>query len=178
MISSWAARAGLFSFAMAVATAVFPQDASAQVKMGVVDMRRAILETAELKKASTDLEAKYKPRQDEGARLTKQLQDIQQQMQAGQGKLTQQQETDLQAQGTRRQRELQRLSDDLQADIERDRNEVLGKAQANMQAVVKKLAEDKGLDVVVDTGNTIYYKTAMDITNEAITAYNAAHPVK
>jgi hypothetical protein len=30
----------------------------------------------------------------------------------------------------------------------------------------------------VDTGNTIYYKTAMDITNEAITAYNAAHPVK
>ncbi len=141
-------------------------------------MRRAILETAELKKASVDLEAKYKPRQEEGARLQKQLQDIQQQLQTGQGKLSQEQQTALQSQGTRRQRELQHLSDDLQADIDRDRNEVLGKAQANMVAVVKKLAEDKGLDVVVDTGNTVYYKSPLDLTNEAITAYNAAHPVK
>jgi outer membrane protein len=173
MISSWAARAGLFSFAFAVAIS-----AQAQTKVGVVDMRRAILETAELKKASVDLEAKYKPRQEEGARLQKQLTDIQQQLQTGQGKLSTQQEEELRSQGTRRQRELQRLSDDLQADIDRDRNEVLGKAQANMVAVVKKLAEDKGLDVVVDTQTTIYYKTAMDITNDAITAYNAAHPVK
>jgi outer membrane protein len=173
MISSWAARVGLFSFALVAALS-----ASAQVKMGVVDMRRAILETAELKKASVDLEAKYKPRQEEGARITKQLQDIQQQLSAGQGKLTQQQTEELQAQGTRRQRELQRLSDDLQADIDRDRNDVLGKAQANMVAIVKKMAEDKGLDVVVDTGNTIYYKNPLDLTNEAITAYNAAHPVK
>lgn len=173
MISSWAARAGLFSFAFAVAIS-----AQAQTKVGVVDMRRAILETAELKKASVDLEAKYKPRQEEGARLQKQLTDIQQQLQTGQGKLSQEQETELRSQGTRRQRELQRLSDDLQADIDRDRNDVLGKAQGNMVAVVKKLAEDKGLDVVVDTQTTIYYKTAMDITNDAITAYNAAHPVK
>ena len=173
MISSWAARVGLFSFALAAVIS-----ASAQTKMGVVDMRRAILETAELKKAATELEAKYKPRQEEGARLQKQLQDIQQQLQTGQGKLSQQQESELQAQGTRRQRELQRLSDDLQADIDRDRNEFLGKAQVSMQAVVKKLAEDKGLDVVVDTGNTVYYKTALDVTNEAITAYNAAHPAK
>jgi outer membrane protein len=173
MISTWAARAGLFSFALALAVS-----AQAQTKVGVVDMRRAILETAELKKASVDLEAKYKPRQEEGARLQKQLTDIQQQLQTGQGKLSTQQEEELRSQGTRRQRELQRLSDDLQADIDRDRNEVLGKAQANMVAVVKKLAEDKGLDVVVDTQTTIYYKTAMDITNDAITAYNAAHPVK
>jgi outer membrane protein len=173
MISSWAARAGLFSFALAVVIS-----AQAQTKVGVVDMRRAILETAELKKASVDLEAKYKPRQEEGARLQKQLTDIQQQLQTGQGKLSTEQEGELRSQGTRRQRELQRLSDDLQADIDRDRNDVLGKAQANMVAVVKKLAEDKGLDVVVDTQTTIYYKTAMDITNDAITAYNAAHPVK
>lgn len=173
MISSWAARAGLFSFAFAAVIS-----AQAQTKVGVVDMRRAILETAELKKASVDLEAKYKPRQEEGARLQKQLTDIQQQLQTGQGKLSQEQEAELRSQGTRRQRELQRLSDDLQTDIDRDRNEVLGKAQANMVAVVKKLAEDKGLDVVVDTQTTIYYKTAMDITNDAITGYNAAHPVK
>ncbi len=175
MFSSWAARAGLFSLMFA---GIFAGTAPAQVKMGVVDMRRAILESAEIKKASADLEAKYKPRQEEGQRMQKQLQDIQQQLQAGQGKLSQAQEADLQAQGQRRQRELQRISDDLQADVERDRNDILGKAQAAMQAVVKKLAEEKGLDVVVDVNNTVYYKTGLDVTNDAITAYNAAHPAR
>ncbi len=173
MLRMWAARAGLFVLVLASAVS-----AQAQLKVGVVDMRRAILESAEIKKISAEMEAKYKPRQDEGQRMAKQLQDIQTQIQNGQGKLSQSALTELQTQGQRRQRDLQRLSDDLQADIERDRQDILTKAQANMQAVVKKLAEDKGLDLVVDVTSTLYYKTALDLTNDAITGYNAAHPAK
>jgi Skp family chaperone for outer membrane proteins len=44
--------------------------------------------------------------------------------------------------------------------------------------VVKKLAEAKGLDIVVDTTNTVFYKPAFDLTAEAVTAYNLAYPVK
>lgn len=178
MFSSWAARVGLYSLALCGLVTLGAGSAAAQTKIGIVDMRRAILECAEIKKASADLEAKYKPRQEEGQRLQKQLQDIQAQLQSGQGKLAQAQQTDLQTQGQRRQRELQRLSDDLQADVERDRNDVLQRAQANMQQVVKKLAEDKGFDLVVDTANAIYFKAALDVTADAITAYNAAHPAK
>ncbi len=174
MFSTTVGRIGLLSLVLAGCVS----SAFGQAKVGIVDMRRAILESAEIKKASAELEAKYKPRQEEGQRLQKQLQDIQTQLQNGQGKLSQTQETDLQAQGQRRQRELQRISDDLQADVDRDRNDILGKAQANMQAVVKKLAEQKGFDVVVDAGTTLYYKGALDITADAITAYNAAHPSK
>ncbi|WP_180541418.1 OmpH family outer membrane protein [Nevskia soli] len=169
----WAARAGLFVLVLASAVS-----AQAQLKVGIVDMRRAILESAEIKKISAEMEAKYKPRQDEGQRMAKQLQDIQTQIQNGQGKLSQSALTELQTQGQRRQRDLQRLSDDLQADIDRDRQDILSKAQANMQAVVKKIAEDKGYDLIVDVTSTLYYKTALDLTNDAITAYNAAHPAK
>jgi outer membrane protein len=45
-----------------------------------------------------------------------------------------------------------------------------------MAEVVKKLAEEKGYDIVVDTTNTIYFKPALDITAEALTAYNKAYP--
>jgi len=173
MFSSWAARAGLFSLVMMTAGV-----AAAQTKVGVVDMRRGILETSEIRKASAELEAKYKPRQDEGQKIQKQLADIQQRLQNGQGKLSPAEEADLTAQGQRRQRELQRLSDDLTADVDRDRNEVLAKAQANMAAVVKKIAEEKGLDVVIDISTTVYFKSALDLTSDAITAYNAAHPAK
>jgi outer membrane protein len=173
MISTWAARAGLFSLVLATAGI-----ASAQLKVGVVDMRRAILESAEITKASKELSEKYRPRQEEGQRLQKQLSDIQAQLQNGGDKLSPAQQQDLQVQGQRRQRELQRLSDDLQADLDRDRNEVLSKAQVNMRTVVEKLAADKGLDLVLDAGNAVVYKPALDFTQDAITAYNAAHPVK
>ena len=46
-----------------------------------------------------------------------------------------------------------------------------------MTEVVKKLAEEKGLDLIVDTTTTLYFKPAMDLTNDAIAAYDKAYPV-
>jgi outer membrane protein len=42
---------------------------------------------------------------------------------------------------------------------------------------VKKLAEEKGVDLVVDTQIALYFKPAMDITADATAAYNKAYPV-
>ena len=47
-----------------------------------------------------------------------------------------------------------------------------------MGEVVKKLAEEKGYDLVVDVSNTIYFKPALEITTDALAAYNKAYPVK
>src|SRR5258708_25023297 len=92
---------------------------AAQSKVAVVNSQKAILETAEIKKAQVDLEAKFKPRQDQMARLTKELQDNQTQLQSG--KVNQIGEQELTVQGQRKQRELQRFQDDLQAYVERER---------------------------------------------------------
>jgi len=45
-----------------------------------------------------------------------------------------------------------------------------------MTDVVKKLAEEKGYDVVVEISATVYFKGALEITNDAIAAYNKAYP--
>jgi outer membrane protein len=150
----------------------------AQTKVGIISLQRAVLESAEIKKASADLEAKFKPRQQEMEKIQRDLQSIQQQLQTNAGKLTPQAEADLNAQGQRKQRELQRMNEDLQGDVERDRNEILSKASQKMQGVVAKLAEAKGLDVVVDVTNAVYFKPALDITSEAIAAYDKAYPAK
>src|SRR6266853_3710380 len=114
---------------------------SAQAKVAIINLQRAVLESAEIKKASTELEAKYRPRQQQVEKLQKDLQAIQQNLQTNAGKLTPQAEADLTAQGQRKQRELQRLNEDLQADVERERNEILGKATQRMHDVVQKLAD-------------------------------------
>jgi outer membrane protein len=150
--------------------------AAAQTKVGIINLQRAIVDTAEIKKAQADLEAKYKPRTAELEGLQKELQDIQVKL-AG-GKVTPQEQQDLQMRGQRLQREYQRKGEDLQGDVDRERNDILQKANERMHNVVQKIAEEKGLDVVIDVTNTVYFKPALDITNEATKAYDAANPVK
>jgi outer membrane protein len=153
------------------------QIASAQPKVAVINLQRAVLESAEIKKADADMQARYKPRTAAIEQLQKEIADIAQRLQVNAGKFTQQAEAELTAQGQKKQRDLQRLQEDLQADVDRDRNDVLQKATAKMNDIVKKIAEEKGYDLVVEASATIYFKSAMEITSDAIGAYDKAYPV-
>lgn len=150
---------------------------AAQTKYAVINSQKAVAETAELKKAQAELEAKYRSRAQALEKVQRELQDIQAQLENS-GKLSQEGVQELQSRGQRRQREAQRLSEDLQADVERDRNDILQRAAGRMQEIVKKLAEAKGLDMVVDISNTVYFKPALELTAEATAEYDKAHPVK
>jgi outer membrane protein len=151
--------------------------ASAQPKITVINLQRAVMESAEIKKAEADMQARYRPRSAAIEQLQKDIAGIAQQLQTNAGKFTQQAEADLTAQGQRKQRDLQRLQEDLQADVERDRNDILQKATTKMSEIVKKIAEEKGYDLVVDVSSSVYFKPAMEITNDAIAAYDKAYPV-
>lgn len=152
--------------------------ALAQTKVGVVNFQRALLETAEIKKASAQLEAKYKPRQAEMEKIRKELDDLQQKLQSLAGKLTPQAESEMTLQAQRKQRDLQRLGEDLQRDVDEEREEILTRAGQRMRDVLNKLAEEKGLDVIIDAANALYFKSALDLTQEATAAYDKAHPVQ
>ncbi len=171
MLRLLAIRAGLLCFVLAPLAIV----ASAQLKIAVVNVQKTMLDSDELKKVSSDVEAKYKPKQDELLKLQNDLQSIQQQLQSN--KLTPQAQQDLQLQGQRKQRDAQRLSDDLQQEFDRDRQDILGKAAAKMTEVVKKVAEEKGFDMVLDVSQALYFKPAMDISPDVLAAYNKAYPV-
>jgi outer membrane protein len=149
-----------------------------QTKIAIVSLQRAVLGCAEIKQASKAMEDKYKPRQQEMERLQKELAGIQQQLQTNAGKLTPAAESDLNAQGQHKQRELQRLNDDLQADVTAERNDVLGASGRKMKDIVQKLAQEKGVDLIVDEQSTLFFKPALDLTADAIAAYDKAYPAK
>jgi outer membrane protein len=152
--------------------------ASAQVKVAIINLQKAVLDTAEIQKAQKDLETKFKPRQDKAEALQRELQTIQGQLQTMAGKLTPQAEQELNVQGQRKQRELQRLTEDLQGEVDRERQDILGRSAQRMNEIVKKVAETKGLDMVVDVTNAVYFKPALEITAEATAEYNKAYPAK
>lgn len=155
---------------------VAAQGGFAQTKAAVVNMQAAVFGTAEAKKADTDMQARFKPRQDEIQNLTKEIESLSTRLQSG--KLTPQEESDVTVLGKRRQTELQRKQDDFNADVQVFRDDVVQKIGAKMQAVVKKLAEDKGYDLVLEATTAIFFKGALDVTADAIAAYDKANPAK
>src|ERR1700691_4695445 len=146
--------------ALAVCAAgLFSVPAMAQVKVGVVSLQKAILETAEIKKAGNDMQVKYKKRQDDLDKTQRELADIQTQLQSAQGKLSAAGEADLQARGARKEREAKRLDEDLRADVERDRQDILSRAPTRVEATA-----------------AISFKPALDITADAVASYDKAYP--
>ena len=73
---------------------------------------------------------------------------------------------------------MQRLSQDLQEDVDNVRNEILAGAGRRMQEVIRKLADERGFDVIVDSGSTLFFKAALDLTQDATAAYDKAYPPK
>lgn len=152
--------------------------AMAQSKIGVVDFQRAVTETAEFKKAAVDLEAKYKPVQEKVAKIQQELNDIETQLRSSQGQLSNAGAAELQARGQRKQTEFERRSQDLQEDFEADRDAAVRLVSTRMAEVMKKVATDKGLEMIVDVAAVRYSATALDVTDLAIKGYDAAHPAK
>jgi outer membrane protein len=83
------------------------QMAPAQTKVGIINLQRAVLESAEIKAASAAMEARYKPRVSQIDQLDKEIAAIGQNLQSNAGKLTPQAEADLNAQAPGKQRDVQ-----------------------------------------------------------------------
>jgi outer membrane protein len=164
--------------AMCAAVLVVAPAATAQGKIAVIDLRKAILETAEIKKASNDLENKYKSRQETLAKAQRDLQDLQAQAQSSQGRLSPQGEADLTARGQRKEREVTRLDQDFKDDVNHDRDAIIQSAGQRMTEILKKLQEEKGYDGIFDTTQVVVFKPSLDITPEAIAAFDKAYPLK
>jgi outer membrane protein len=169
-------RSASFLIASAVAVSNLPAQDIPPAKVAIINLQLAVSQTQEIKKDIIAMEAKYSPRQKAMEAIQKELQDIQKQ--ASTPNLQPTREAELQAQFTQKQKQLQRLQQDLQADVDAERQDVLGHVGRQMSDVVKSLAQEKGVDVIIEVSNTLYFKPALDLTAAATAAYDKAYPVK
>ncbi len=169
-------RSAVFLATVALLPMAARAQAIAPAKVAIINAQKAVADTQEIKKAQAGLEVKYRPRQQTLQNLQNQLQSIQQQLSTP--NLPPDKESQLRLSGTQKQKELQRLSEDLQGDVNGERQDILTHAGRQMTDVVRKICEQRGIDVVVDISNTIYFKPALEITAEATVAYDKAYPAK
>ncbi|HTQ62124.1 MAG TPA: OmpH family outer membrane protein [Candidatus Solibacter sp.] len=150
--------------------------------VGIINLRGAIGSTAEGKQASAELQSQFSPRSAEIDGLTKQINDLQQKLQAGQGKLSQDEEARLTAEGQRLTQRLDRRRTDFQEDASAAQQDVLERIGRKMVDVLDKYAREKGFSVILDTSGQnspiLYASNQIDVTQDIIKLYDQAYPVK
>ena len=151
-------------------------------KVAIINLRGAIGSTAEGKQASAELQSQFAPRSAEIDNLTKQINDLQQKLQAGQGKLSQDEEARLTQQGQRLTQQLDRRRNDFQEDAGAAQQEVFERIGRKMVDVLDRFARESGYAVVLDTSGQnspiLYASNQVDVTQDIIRLYDQAYPVK
>lgn len=159
-----------------------PAAASATAKVGIINFRAAIGATAEGKQASAELQSQFAPRSAEIDNLTKQIADLQQQLQAGQGKLSDDQVNLLTAKGQRLTQQRDRRTNDFQEDAGAAQQEVFERIGRKMVDVIDRYSRESGFSVVLDTSGqnspVLYASNQINITEEIVKLYDQAYPVK
>jgi outer membrane protein len=191
-------RGAMLAGALCVATGiVFAQGASSQGggqgekkeaassasgKIAVLAVRGAIATTAEGKQAEAELQSQSAPKQAELDGIKKQISDIQQRLQAGQGKLSQEEGLRLTRQADSLQRQGQRKQQDYSDELQAAEAEILDRIGRKMSDVLNRYCREKGYSVVLDSSAqgtpVIFAAPGVDITEEIVRLYDQQYPVK
>lgn len=154
---------------------------TAGTKVGVLNVRQAIVSTSEGKQASTELQGQFASRQTELENLNKQINDIRQRLQANEGKLSPEEAQRLQRQGEALAKQLQRKQEDYQEDVNASQQEVIDRIGRKMMEVLDRYARENAYTAIFDSsaqGAPIYVSNGVDVTPEIVKLYDQAYPAK
>ncbi len=156
--------------------------AAPATKIGVLNIRLAIVTTAEGKQASAELQSQFAPRQTELQNMAKQIQDIRTRLDQGQATMPDDERNRLQRQGEALSRRLNRGQQELQEDVQAAEAEVGERIGGRLMQVVDRYARENGFAVVLnvsqDTNHVIYAANTVDVTQDVIRLYDAANPIR
>jgi outer membrane protein len=175
------AAAGLVS-AAAVQAQGTAAGAATTGKVGVINVRAAIVGTAEGKQASAELQSQFAARQTDLENLNKQINDIRQRLQSGGVTLSQDEQARLTREGEVKARQLERKQTEYQEDVNSAQGEVIDKIGRKMVDVLERYSRENGFVVVLDSSaqNTpiLYASTGIDVTQDIVRLYDQSYPIK
>jgi outer membrane protein len=156
--------------------------AAAPAKIGVINVRQAIVATKEGAQASAQLNVEFTPRQNDLASLNKQIEDLQNRLNNGARTLSDDEKARLQREGELLSHEFQRKQDDLNEELTAKQSDIVDTIGRKMFDIIDRYSRDNGYVIVLDTsaqGSPVVYGAAqLDITQDIISLYDKAYPGK
>jgi len=150
-------------------------------KVGILNVRAAIVNTAEGKQASAELQSQFAPRQTELENLRKQAEELQNRLRSIERTGSDEEKARINRQLEQLNKTYQRKQEDLQEDLREAEGEVINRIGAKLIEVVDRYARENGYSVILDVsgqGPVIYASNQIDITQDIVRLFDQAHPVR
>ena len=146
--------------------------AAQEMKIGVVSLP-ALIERAPQTKAAMDaLQEEFAPRQREFQAKQKEYEDLAAKIQKDLAVMGETERRNAQKEVRDLERDLARMQDEFQEDLNLRQNEEYGKLQRDMLKEVQDFAEAQGYDLIVGDG-VLYVTSAVNITDDVLRAVEA-----
>jgi len=151
-------------------------------KIAVIDFQGAIAGTAEGKADAAELQSEFAPRQNELGNISKQIDDIQTKLRAGQNTLSDEEKAHMQNQINELTQSGQRKQQDLQDDENAREQDLVQSIGSKMLPLVQKYAQENGYGVVLDgtaqQSIVVWAADSANITQPIVSLYDSTYPVK
>lgn len=168
------------SWFVAVAALLVSAQAFAELKVGYVDLQRALAEVGEgqdaKKKLQTEVEKKKKEFESEQAKLRDDKAVLDKQGAMMSEEVRNQKFTELQ----KRLFELTQKAEKLQLELADSERKELKKIFEKMDPIIASIAQREGLTLVFEKTDSglVYAPASLDLTNELVRTYNDKYPLK
>ena len=169
-------QTALWIGAAAVLAVVVAAPARADLKVGVVDMQRALNDCEAGKKARDQVKAKFEKAQDQLKRQREDLDRLREDYDKKAVVLKEEERRNLEKDLENRSLEFKRKYEDFQRDLKRTDSELTAGIVDELYALVRDYGEKHGYSLVLEASNgaLLYNDKATDITDEIIKLYNAS----
>jgi outer membrane protein len=160
-------------------TAATPASA-APVKVGVIQIQAALASTKDGQAAAAELETRLGPRRKELEKQQADIKDSQDKLQRNGNTLSQAAKDDLTRNIDRKTTQLNRDTQDAQAELDEETQRLIRELSDKMMPVIDKYAQEHGFSVILDVSNpqtpVIYASNTVDITKDIIELYDKTAP--
>lgn len=164
------------ALAVALVCAVAMPAAAQELKIGVVNVPLLLDRAPQTKAAMDALQEEFAPRQREFAAKAKELEEMQAKVQKDAAVMGETERRNAEKKLRDLQREVARMQEEFQEDLNLRQNEELGNLQRTLLVEVQGYAQQQGYDLVVGDG-VLFASQAINITEEVLraieTSYNA-----
>jgi len=148
-------------------------------KVGVINIQLAIGNSAEGKKASSDLQKKYEPRQRELQQQQQEIQSLQDQLQKQAATLSDEEQRRLSRELEDKQKRFKRNQEDFQSDVQAEQQEIIQRIGQKMYRLINEYGQQNGFALIMEAYPQLpVYFATVDLTEEMIRRYDAAYPVE
>jgi outer membrane protein len=152
--------------------------AQERVKIGFIDLQRAIMESASGKKAKARFEAQVKKAESDLLKEKQELERLKADLDKKGPLLKDDERRNLEADLQRRYVQYQRTMGDHQQDLRQKEGELTGDILKDLQQIVTDIGKSEKFTLIFERSQILYNDQAIDITSKVIETYNSRTKTK